>query len=71
MTYLIKGIRQKIIFRFCPIIPMLLVNGAEGVGTGWATKILPRCPRQIVENTQRLIDGRPFKEMVRTMSIKI
>ncbi|VDK35094.1 unnamed protein product [Gongylonema pulchrum] len=49
---------------YCPVIPMILVNGAEGIGTGWATKILPRCPRQIIENTQRLIDGRPMQTMV-------
>lgn len=24
---------------YCPIIPMVLVNGAEGIGTGWAVKI--------------------------------
>ena len=24
---------------YCPIIPMVLVNGAEGIGTGWSTKI--------------------------------
>lgn len=24
---------------YCPILPMVLVNGAEGIGTGWAVKI--------------------------------
>lgn len=43
---------------------MILINGTEGIGTGWATKILPRCPRQVINNTQRLIDGRPPYEMV-------
>ncbi|VDO40349.1 unnamed protein product, partial [Brugia timori] len=36
---------------------------AEGIGTGWATKILPRCPRQVISNAQRLIDGRPLQDM--------
>ncbi|EJD75625.1 DNA topoisomerase 2 [Loa loa] len=49
---------------YCPIIPMILINGAEGIGTGWATKILPRCPRQIISNAQRLIDGRPLQDML-------
>uniref|UniRef100_A0AAF5PQF5 DNA topoisomerase 2 n=1 Tax=Wuchereria bancrofti TaxID=6293 RepID=A0AAF5PQF5_WUCBA len=49
---------------YCPIIPMILINGAEGIGTGWATKILPRCPRQVISNAQRLIDGRPLQEML-------
>jgi len=24
---------------YIPILPMVLVNGAEGIGTGWATTI--------------------------------
>lgn len=24
---------------YCPILPMVLINGAEGIGTGWAVKI--------------------------------
>ena len=24
---------------YAPIIPMVLVNGAEGIGTGWSTQI--------------------------------
>ncbi|VDK81779.1 unnamed protein product [Litomosoides sigmodontis] len=49
---------------YCPIIPMILINGAEGIGTGWATKILPRCPRQVINNVRRLIDGQPLQEML-------
>lgn len=29
---------------------MLLVNGTEGIGTGWSTKIPPFNPRDIVRN---------------------
>ncbi len=42
---------------YCPILPMLLVNGAEGIGTGWATKVPNFNPRQLIENIQRLIKG--------------
>lgn len=35
---------------YLPIIPMLLVNGAEGIGTGWSTKIPNYNPRDIVHN---------------------
>lgn len=32
---------------FVPILPILLINGSEGVGTGYAQKILPRNPDEI------------------------
>lgn len=42
---------------YCPIIPMVLVNGSDGIGTGWMTKILNYNPRDIVENVRRMIRG--------------
>uniref|UniRef100_A0A0N5AZ18 DNA topoisomerase 2 n=1 Tax=Syphacia muris TaxID=451379 RepID=A0A0N5AZ18_9BILA len=49
---------------YFPIIPLILVNGASGIATGWATKILPRSPLDIVENIRRSIDGRPLIKMM-------
>lgn len=49
---------------YCPIIPMVLVNGAEGIGTGWSTKVPNYNPRDIVENIRRLIKGQPMMQMV-------
>ena len=40
---------------YCPIIPMILVNGASGIGTGWSCKIPNFNPRDIVENLRNLI----------------
>ncbi|XP_002737286.1 DNA topoisomerase 2-alpha [Saccoglossus kowalevskii] len=42
---------------YCPIIPMVLVNGAEGIGTGWSTKIANYDVREIVANIRLMIDG--------------
>ncbi|XP_034249595.1 DNA topoisomerase 2 isoform X2 [Thrips palmi] len=42
---------------YCPIIPMVLVNGCEGIGTGWSTKVPNFNPREIVENIKRMIHG--------------
>ncbi|KAJ3010721.1 DNA topoisomerase 2 [Thoreauomyces humboldtii] len=42
---------------YMPVLPMLLVNGAEGIGTGWSTSIPNYNPRDIVENLFRLLDG--------------
>ncbi|XP_017797949.1 PREDICTED: DNA topoisomerase 2 [Habropoda laboriosa] len=49
---------------YVPIIPMILVNGAEGIGTGWMTKIPNYNPREIIENLYRMMDGADPKPMV-------
>ncbi|KAJ4833336.1 DNA topoisomerase 2 [Turnera subulata] len=48
---------------YMPIIPMVLVNGCEGIGTGWSTYIPNYNPRDIVANIRRLLNG----EMVEAM----
>src|SRR5699024_2959950 len=48
---------------YVPIIPTVLVNGAEGIGTGWSTKIPNYNPREIVENIRRMIRGEEPKTM--------
>lgn len=42
---------------YIPIIPMVLVNGCEGIGTGWSTKIPNHNPRQIIRSLRRMIHG--------------
>nr|XP_049706693.1 DNA topoisomerase 2-like isoform X2 [Helicoverpa armigera] len=49
--------------QYIPILPMVLVNGAEGIGTGWSTKIPNYNPRDIVENIRRMLDGEEPKPM--------
>ena len=41
---------------YVPILPMVLVNGAEGIGTGWSTKIPNYNPRDIVRNLRKLMN---------------
>ncbi|CCD73727.1 DNA topoisomerase-like protein cin-4 [Caenorhabditis elegans] len=48
---------------YCPIIPMVLVNGAQGTGTGWSTNIPNYNPRELVKNIKRLIAGEPQKAL--------
>jgi len=50
---------------YVPVIPMVLINGADGIGTGWMTKIPNYNPRQIIENLQRMMEGADPKPMVR------
>lgn len=45
---------------YCPIIPMLLVNGATGIATGYSTSIPSYNVKDIVENLKRLLrDEKP------------
>jgi DNA topoisomerase II len=38
---------------YMPIIPTVLVNGCEGIGTGWSTAIPSYNPREIVESFKK------------------
>ena len=48
---------------YIPILPMVLVNGADGIGTGWMTKIPNYSPREIVANLQRMLKGKEPTDM--------
>jgi len=43
---------------FVPSIPLLLINGSEGIATGFAQKILPRNPKDIIKYIEELISGK-------------
>ncbi|KAF9535792.1 DNA topoisomerase [Crepidotus variabilis] len=46
---------------YMPILPLILINGAEGIGTGWSTTVPCYNPTEIVANIRRLMNG---EEMV-------
>jgi DNA topoisomerase II len=56
---------------YAPVVPMILLNGADGIGTGWSTSIPNYHPVDIVNNLKgrmgRLDDGdeeeKPFEPM--------
>jgi DNA topoisomerase-2 len=43
--------------RYYPIIPMILVNGSEGIGTGYSTNIPSYNPLDIINNIKTYIEG--------------
>lgn len=43
--------------RFVPILPMLLVNGATGIGTGWSTDVLEYNPKELAQVLMGMLDG--------------
>jgi DNA topoisomerase-2 len=48
---------------YYPIIPMILVNGGHGVGTGFSTNIPQYNPLDICENLLRRLKGKEMLEM--------
>lgn len=48
---------------YVPIIPMVLVNGAEGIGTGWSTNIPNYNPKDVVKNVKHLLNGEELEPM--------
>lgn len=49
---------------YVPIIPMVLVNGADGIGTGWSTSIPNYNPIDIIANIKRLMRNEEMIPMV-------
>ncbi|XP_041942216.1 DNA topoisomerase 2-alpha [Alosa sapidissima] len=49
---------------YMPILPMVLVNGSEGIGTGWASKIPNYDVREIVNNIHRMLNGEEPLHMI-------
>ena len=43
---------------YLPIAPLSLINGAEGIGTGWSTFIPMFNPADIVQNLKSMMQGR-------------
>ncbi|KAG8391224.1 hypothetical protein BUALT_Bualt01G0165600 [Buddleja alternifolia] len=48
---------------YVPIIPLVLVNGSEGIGTGWSSFIPNYNPRDIIANVRHLLNGEPMNAM--------
>lgn len=63
IVYTLKLVPLFLFFRYVPIIPMVLVNGSEGIGTGWSSYIPNYNPRDIVANVRRLLNGEPMEPM--------
>lgn len=49
--------------RYVPIIPMVLVNGSEGIGTGWSSYVPNYNPLDIIANVRHLLNDEPMEAM--------
>ena len=48
---------------YYPVVPLVLVNGAEGIGTGWSTSIPNFNPRDLIANIRLLLSGEEPAQM--------
>lgn len=48
---------------FVPVIPSVLVNGTEGIGTGFSSYVPPFNPEDIIANIERILQNKPCVPM--------
>jgi len=48
---------------YVPIIPMVLVNGSQGIGTGYSTSIPQYNPKDIIGNIRKRLGGQELSEL--------
>jgi DNA gyrase/topoisomerase IV subunit A len=49
---------------FLPLVPLVLLNGVEGVAVGWSTSILPRSLKALIQATQDALRGKKIKPLI-------
>jgi len=47
---------------YIPIIPMILINGTEGIGTGFSTNVVNYNPLDIIQWLEHKLKGKTFKK---------
>jgi DNA topoisomerase II len=50
---------------YIPIVPTLLLNGAEGIGTGWSTSIPPFRLLDVIESVRHKVKGTAAEDYLR------
>lgn len=45
---------------YAPILPMILVNGTEGIGTGWSTSVPSYNPLEILKNIENKLENESY-----------
>lgn len=49
---------------YIPVIPMVLCNGAEGIGSGWSTLIPNYNPRDLIIELRKYLAGKKMKDLI-------
>ena len=49
---------------YLPVLPMVLVNGAHGIGTGFSTHVPSFNPKDIIFNLKKMMDNQKIKPLI-------
>ena len=49
---------------YVPVIPMALVNGLEGIGSGFSTSVPSYNPTDLIDNIRRRLKGQEYKKIM-------
>lgn len=49
---------------YCPVIPTVLVNGSDGIGTGWSSSVPCYNPRDLISNIRKLLNDESLDPMI-------
>uniref|UniRef100_A0A6C0JPF6 DNA topoisomerase (ATP-hydrolyzing) n=1 Tax=viral metagenome TaxID=1070528 RepID=A0A6C0JPF6_9ZZZZ len=63
LTYLTEESQKIEPNYFCPIIPTVLINGSNGIATGFSSNVPMYDPLLIVENVKNMIENKPLITM--------
>ncbi|KAH8741791.1 hypothetical protein FG386_001365 [Cryptosporidium ryanae] len=63
LNYLYDDGQQIEPLYYVPIIPMILVNGTDGIGTGWSSSVPNYNPKDIIMNLKRMLRGEIMVQM--------
>ncbi|KAF3179211.1 DNA topoisomerase 2 [Orbilia oligospora] len=48
---------------YAPVLPLILMNGSDGIGTGWSSSIPNYNPEDVAMNIRRLLDDQDLEPM--------
>jgi DNA topoisomerase-2 len=63
LTYLTDDGKQIEPEFFVPVLPTVLINGTEGIGTGFSCYVPPYNPTDIADNISNFLKGKPLVKM--------
>ena len=49
---------------YCGVLPMILINGGDGIGTGFSTNIPCYNPMDIIKQIKNKMDDKPYNELL-------